>query len=95
MPALSDGRMTVYLSRCEMNADIQRRYGITGEAQYRSFLQTNGAEVDAYMRYYSDVLPYYHVTPCVSSVTPAAPTAGSAQLPMSPRPLSMSQTRAR
>lgn len=76
MPAMSDGRMTNYTSRCELNADIQRQFNITSESQYRAFLQENPQLVRAFtIERYNQVLPYYNVTPCTSSAAWPTQTA--------------------
>lgn len=68
MPALSDGRLTNYLSRCELNATIMKQFNITSEAQYRAFLQTNPELVSRFIQErFNMVLPYFHTTPCVTS----------------------------
>ena len=69
MPAMADGRLTNYVSHCEMNSNIQRKFGITSESQYRAFLQANPQLVQNYTDTFSTVLPYYDTTPCVSSTT--------------------------
>lgn len=68
MPAMSDGRLTNYVSRCELNASIQQHFNIRSESQYRAFLQQNPqAVVDFTRGFRTPLLPYYNVTPCVSS----------------------------
>lgn len=70
MPAMSDGRITNYLSRCELNAVIQQQFDIRSESQYRAFLQTNPQRAIDYVRAnnVTGVLPYYNTTPCVTSL---------------------------
>ena len=67
---MSDGRMTNYISRCELNALIMREFGIASEPQYRMFLQQEPAKIHDFLaRRFNMVLPYHYTTPCVSSRT--------------------------
>ena len=69
MPAMSDGRITNYLSRCELNGIIQQQFQINSEAQYRAFLQQNPMAATEFLRTnFNDVLPYYNTTPCVTTL---------------------------
>ena len=68
MPAMADGRLTNYVSRCELNSTIQREFGITSESQYRMFLQGNPQIINNFTNTkYNSVLPYHNTTPCVTS----------------------------
>jgi hypothetical protein len=67
-PALSDGRLTNYLSRCELNSEIMRHFNLSSENEYRLFLQSKPEVVQQFLaQNFNGVLPYYAVTPCVSS----------------------------
>lgn len=69
MPAMSDGRLTNYLSRCELNGAIQQHFQIRSEAQYRMFLQQNPTAAMDFLRTNGNgALPYYNTTPCVTSL---------------------------
>lgn len=69
MPAMSDGRLTNYLSRCELNAIIQQQFDIRSEGQYRAFLQQNPERAIEFLRAnQTGVLPYYATTPCITSL---------------------------
>ena len=70
MPALSDGRLTNWVSRCEYNSIIQRHFNISSESQYRTFLQQNPQLVQDFTRQYfvnTAPLPYFNTTPCVTA----------------------------
>jgi hypothetical protein len=69
MPAMSDGRITNYVSRCQLNGEIQQQFNIKSEGEYRMFLQANPQAVIDYTKTrYNQVLPYWNVTPCVTSL---------------------------
>lgn len=74
-PALSDGRLTNYLSSCQLNSAIQRQFNIQSEVEYRSFIQTNPLVVQDFISRYADAssVPYHKVSPCPShsQFTPA------------------------
>ena len=41
-PGMSDGRsFTSYVSSCQMNAEIQKKYNLSNDTKYREFLQKN------------------------------------------------------
>lgn len=69
MPAMSDGRITNYLSRCELNGAVQQQFKISSEAEYRAFLQTNPQAAVTFMQdRFNMVMPYWNTTPCVTSL---------------------------
>jgi hypothetical protein len=69
MPAMSDGRLTNYVSRCQLNGEIQNEFKIKSEAEYRMFLQSQPqAVIDFTKERYNMVMPYWNTTPCVTSL---------------------------
>ena len=68
-PAPQDGRaFTVYNSSCGLNADIQNKFGIKSEGEYRMFLQQNPDKIMTFVNtQYTQPFEYWSVQTCPSS----------------------------
>lgn len=67
-PAIGNGRgLTNYLSRCELENNLQSKFRIPSDSEYRKRLQADPVPFDLAVKGYTSFQQYWPVSPCADA----------------------------